>query len=361
MSLVNRMLRDLDARRAGEGERIGLPAAVTPLAARQDVRGGLPWLWVGVAVVATGLGAGVWLSAHDAAPPAPVAPPPAATTPAVAPAVRPPPAPGAEPAPLSLRLADEIAAPPTRAAEPARKPATVPKAAGEPKPAGEPKAATANPEPVRPPVVALPRIPPSLAEASIDKQVRLPSAAERAEQQYRRGVVAQRQGNAEQAAASFLAALDDYPEHAAARQAMAALLIDAKRFDEAEEFLRKGSELPASRLAATLAWARLKVERGQAPAALELLLKNAAAGERSAEYQGFAGALLNRAGRAAEAVERYQAATRLAPNEGRWWLGLGLALEADGRLAEAKEAMRRSIATATLSVELSAVAEQHLR
>jgi MSHA biogenesis protein MshN len=60
-------------------------------------------------------------------------------------------------------------------------------------------------------------------------------------------------------------------------------------------------------------------------------------------------------------VTHYQRATRLAPNEGRWWLGLGLAQEADGRLAEAKESMRRAIATATLSVELSAVAEQHLR
>ena len=351
MSLVNRMLRDLDARRAGDGERIGLPAAVTPLAARQDLHGGLPWIWVGAAVVAAGLAAGVWLNAHDAAPPSPVVPPPTV----VAPVVRAPPAPGAEPAPLSLRLADELAAPP------ARKPVTVPTPASEPKTRGEPKAASAPTEAPRPPVVALPRIPPSLAETSIDKQVRLPSAAERAEQQYRRGVVAQRQGNAEQAAASFLAALDEHPEHAAARQAMAALLIDTKRFDEAEEFLRKGSELPASRLAATLAWARLKVERGQAPAALELLLKNAAAGERSAEYQGFAGALLNRAGRAAEAVERYQAATRLAPNEGRWWAGLGIALDAVGKANEAREAYQQARALPGLPADLAQHIEQRLR
>ena len=31
MSLVNKMLRDLDARRVGDGERAALPAAVTPL------------------------------------------------------------------------------------------------------------------------------------------------------------------------------------------------------------------------------------------------------------------------------------------------------------------------------------------
>jgi len=54
-------------------------------------------------------------------------------------------------------------------------------------------------------------------------------------------------------------------------------------------------------------------------------------------------------------------ATRLAPNEGRWWLGLGLALEADGRSGEAKDALKRGLATGTLSPELVAVAEQHLR
>ena len=38
MSLVNKMLRDLDARRVGDGERAALPAAVTPLAAHQEPR-----------------------------------------------------------------------------------------------------------------------------------------------------------------------------------------------------------------------------------------------------------------------------------------------------------------------------------
>jgi MSHA biogenesis protein MshN len=191
--------------------------------------------------------------------------------------------------------------------------------------------------------------------------VRLPSPAERAESEYRRGAQAQRQGNAEDAAASYRAALDDYPEHAAARQTLAALLIEAKHFDEAEELLRKGTELPAVRLASTLALARLKVERNQAPAALELLLKNAASGERSAEYQGFVGALLNRADRAPEAVERYQAATRLAPNEGRWWAGLGMALDAAGKGPEAREAYQKARALPGLPADLAQHIEQRLR
>ena len=203
--------------------------------------------------------------------------------------------------------------------------------------------------------------PPIPAAARIDKQVRVPSPAERAESEYRRGILAQRLGNAEEAAGSYRAALDDYPEHPAARQTLAALLIEAKRFDEAEELLRKGTELAPARLASTLSLARLKVERNQVPAALELLLKNAASGERSAEYQGFVGALLNRAERAAEAVERYQAATRLAPGEGRWWAGLGIALDAAGRGAEAREAYQKARALPGLPADLAQHIDQRLR
>ncbi|OHC63541.1 MAG: hypothetical protein A2040_11310 [Rhodocyclales bacterium GWA2_65_19] len=244
------------------------------------------------------------------------------------------------------------AAPPRKAATPKTQ-----KSSNPPKPQ-EPPAAVA---PSRPPVVALPQEPRVAGEARIDKQSRLPPPAERAELEYKRGVLAQRQGHLDEAAGRYRGALEDYPEHAAARQTLAGLLIDAKRFDDAEELLRKGVELPPVRLASTLALARLKVERSQVPAALDLLLKHAASGERSAEYQGFAAALLNRVGRTAEAVERYQAATRLAPNEGRWWAGLGIALEAAGKAAEAREAYQKARALPGLPADLAQHIEQRMR
>ena len=362
MSLVNKMLRDLDARRVGDGDRAALPAAVTPLAARQESSRGPLWLALGMVLVAAVLVVAAWYAIHN--PEAPVARPvfvvpaiPAAPT-VVAPAesVSAPP-PAANAALPSLRMADELSVTPAVVATPPRK--TV---AATPPPSERPAASGVPSSP--PVVVTLPKappVPPVPAEGSIDKHVRLPSPAERAESEYRRGAQAQRQGNAEDAAASYRAALDDYPEHAAARQTLAALLIEAKHFDEAEELLRKGTELPAVRLASTLALARLKVERNQAPAALELLLKNAASGERSAEYQGFVGALLNRADRAPEAVERYQAATRLAPNEGRWWAGLGMALDAAGKGPEAREAYQKARALPGLPAELAQHIEQRLR
>ena len=401
MSLVNKMLRDLDARRVDAGERAALPAAVTPLAARQEPNRLSPPVLFGALAFVTILGAvalykvqgGLPLPhAVHAVPVAPAAVPAApavaaavvvpapaqATDPALAPATvqaaapapvaapapasaaASPPVPVAAPAaiepvsaPQSLRMADALSAMPAPAVETTRK-ATV-----------APKASERQPAPVIPPrqsvTAVVSKVPPVGAEGRIDKQERLPSPAERAETEYRRAVQAQRQGNLDQAAAGYRAALEDQPEHPAARQALAGLLIEARRFDEAEEVLRKGTELAPVRLASILALARLKVERNQAPAALELLQKNAAAGESSAEYQGFAGALLNRAGRAAEAVERYQAAVRLAPGEARWWAGLGIALDSAGRTAEAREAYQKARALPGLPADLAQHIDQRLR
>ena len=418
MSLINKMLRDLDARRGGEGDRAALPAAVTPLAARQMPSLVSPLMLLGTLTLVTVLGAVAWYK-METSPPRPVvavAPAPPAVTPSVSPpatpavapeatavqavvpvpaatekaameTVTPPPAATATLAPPSLRMAGELSMAPVpdqvssrKTASAAPKPAepkTAPPKRPEPK-AAEPKTAEpkitvsktteSKPEAAATATVAVPRAPTSAVGKSapavdgrIDKQERLPSPAERAEAEYRRALQAYRLGNMEQAAAGYRATLADYPEHAAARQALAAMLIDARRYDEAEELLSKGTELAAVRLASILALARLKVERNQTPAALELLQKNAAAGENSAEYQGFAGALLNRAGRSAEAVERYLAATRLAPNEGRWWAGLGIALDAAGRPAEAREAYQKARSLPGLPPDLAQHVEQRLR
>ncbi len=349
MSLVNKMLRDLDARRAGDGDRLALPAAVTPLAARQEPRRGQSWLWPGVVLMVAGLGAVAWYYAASSHHP---------ETSAVLAEVAAPESVVAVPEPVakarlpSLRMADELSSVPIATGLPPKAVGTSPKA---------PERLATGIVPSRPPIIALPKVPPEPGEASIDKQVRLPSAVERAETEYRRGVLAQRQGRTEEAAGSYRAALEGYPEHAAARQTLAALLIEAKHFDEAEDLLRKGTELAPVRLGSTLALARLKVERNQAPAALELLQKNAASGERSAEYHGFSGALLNRAGRAPEAVEHYQAATVLAPNEGRWWAGLGIALDAAGKGLEAREAYQKARGLPGLPPDLAQHVEQRLR
>lgn len=383
MSLVNKMLRDLDARRVGDGERAALPAAVTPLAAHQEPRPILPRLLLAaLGLVVLGIAAWYAMPISGSQPttlaPVVVAPSPVAVpSPVVAAApvaasptmVAEPAAAAPAPAPVTvlpaLRMADALLALPEVKPEPARKPpAAQPKPASPVVPAVSPVPTSGLPAAESAPrlaPVAAAKAPPASVEAFVEKQLRQPSPAERADAAYRRGLAAARQGLAEDAIGIYRAALADQAEHAAVRQALAALLIEARRYDEAEEVLRKGTDIAAARLPSALALARLQVERNQAAAALETLQKHATAGERSAEFQGFAGALLNRAGRSADAVAHYQAATRLAPGEGRWWAGLGIALDAAGKGPEARDAYQKARSLPGLPADLAQHVEQRLR
>jgi MSHA biogenesis protein MshN len=372
MSLVNKMLRDLDARRAGDAERGTLPAAVTPLEppAGSSRRGVV--LGAAAVLAVAGAGAAAYYLGVLPAPPG-LPSPPAFPAPAAIPAQAPlapaavAPAPTFPPAAAVAPMAPAVAV----AGSPALKldidlaklPEAKPIAMAAKPPATAKPAKPASPAPAVAPPAPAPAALPAAAtdEPRIDKQSRQPSAAERAQAEFRRGQLAQRQGAADEAMVRYRAALAEQPEHVASRQALAGLLIERRHYDDAEEALRRGLALFPRQPYWPMTLARLRVERGDAPAALDILQRQAAAGEASADYQGFHGALLQRLGRAAEAIERYAAATRLAPNEARWWAGLGIALEGSGRAAEARNAFERARGLPGLPAELAAHIEQRLR
>jgi MSHA biogenesis protein MshN len=66
--------------------------------------------------------------------------------------------------------------------------------------------------------------------------------------------------------------------------------------------------------------------------------------------------------RAPEAAEAYRRAIALQPGEGRWWVGLGMALQDSGRSKEAKEAFTAAREREqTLSPALTKFAEKRSR
>lgn len=97
-------------------------------------------------------------------------------------------------------------------------------------------------------------------------------------------------------------------------------------------------ERDPSRIAAAKRLARLHAEARHWDAAWRVLERSQPYALKDAEYQGFAGTVLRQLKRAPEAVEAYRRAITLQPQEGRWWVGLGLALDEAGRPQEAKHA-----------------------
>jgi len=196
---------------------------------------------------------------------------------------------------------------------------------------------------------------------TIEKSQAAGSPHERADGEYRKAIGALNVGRLLEAVESLHAALKQEATHTASRQLLFKLLVENKRLEEAAQLLQDGLQLQPAQISWAMSLARLQVDRADLPGAWQTLQRSLPFAASSAEFQGFAAHVLQRLGRSKEAAAYYQAATRLAPAESRWWLGLGLALESDGRAAEAHEAFLRAKAGATLSSELATLVEQKLR
>ncbi|MCX7175569.1 MAG: tetratricopeptide repeat protein [Proteobacteria bacterium] len=392
MSLINKMLRDLDARHAATGQTV-LPDEVRPLpeevvAPRVSRR---VWILAGLAILGAAAiqTSALWLPllAEIVPLPAGILPPPAPTV--VAQAV--PPAPTTvvlqlpppeqmlplpslpETAPAVAEATAEQAPPPA----PAVQQAPVPVAENrntdlkidrslpempQPKPAAtKPAPVVAAPPP--PPKQAAPATKSARASApvAVEKQQNLGSAQERAEAGYRKGVAAYKLGHFSEAATLFKAALQEDPRHLATRQTLLSMQAEQKQWEEVQVVLKEGLDLMPEQISWAMALARIQVERGRLPEAWETLQKHMAHGEKSADYQGFAGVLLQRMQKPHEATLYYQAAVQLKPNEGRWWLGLGLAYEADGKSSEAREAFQRARNSSGVTPEMASAIDKKLR
>ena len=358
MSLINDMLRNIEAKRPDDPARQNLQREIRSLPAAPAGAGRWlkPLLLVAVPVLlAAGLHAngqlftllGMSSEAPPVAPPAPVVVPVPAPLPAPAVAV-------VDDKPVEesdLRLAPNLAVLPLPAAPILAVPDPVVSA---------PLPAVAKPETLSAPALQpAPAAP--VGPVKIEKSLVLATARDRADAEFRRAENAFAAGRGAEGIEGLRAALKQDPAYVPVRQMLLRQLLEMRKIDEAMTVLQEGLELQPAQTGWAMSLARLQLEQHDIAAADRTLARSQVYAEASADYAGFQGHVKSRLGANRAAVTHYQRATRLAPNEGRWWLGLGLAQEADGRLPEAKESMRRAIATATLSVELSAVAEQHLR
>jgi len=400
MSLINQMLRDLDERRAAHGVGANLPSDVRPLPkARKSY-----WpvsLAVGAGVVIVLGIAGVFLrddvSRHLApvvatvtqanAPAAPVA---VAAVPATA-VIEPQPEPVAEidmskrvdGVDVSLRMADFIEA--SEEADGVDKAETESETDKRESSAAPVEAKSTVVQPAKPPVASamtatpLPDKPVAKVADKTDLDEgekssgrigstpvieRTPAAGsphDRAESEYRKAIAAVNQGRVSEAVDSLRNALHQDSLHVASRQLLVRLLLEAGNKDEAIRMLRDGIAGQPAQLGWAMSLARLQVDRGELDSAWQTLDHTLPAAGNNPDYLGFAANVLQRLGRHGEAADQYRKATRIAPADGRWWLGLGWCLDAQGQAAEAREAFLHARQSGNLSPELLALIDQKLR
>ena len=177
------------------------------------------------------------------------------------------------------------------------------------------------------------------APAVVKKMTELSPEAE-AQQHYDDAQALRRGGKLDAAIGKYRQALARSPEMTSARIQLARLLQESGQADAALSLLKAGFEQRADdRLA--IATGRLLADMGQRDEALDWLARGQA-GLRSADH-ALMGALLSQAQNHEEAGRAYQRALAADPSQGGWLLGLGLALEAQGLLEEARMAYRNAL------------------
>jgi tetratricopeptide (TPR) repeat protein len=228
------------------------------------------------------------------------------------------------------------------------------------RPVEEPKQpVAAKPRPK--PAAAAPAPAPAVKAAVVDKRDRARTPTDTADAHFRRAALLLGHGRVSEAEGELAAALRADPAHAAARQAYVALLLEQRRLEPAQRLLREALELNPEQPTLALAAARILAGQRQYGAALEVLDRTGAA-PGNADFQAMRGAVLQRLGRHGEAVDAFQQALQVGGVQpATTWVGLAISLESLGRKNEAATAYRRALAAGPLAQEAREYAENRAR
>lgn len=387
MSVLNKMLQDLAQRQGTVASQPGIPAGVQISAA--PLRSRLPsmLLLAAMFVLLVISGAvGYWLARAPApptrstsasngiqprivaAPPARVASAPVATaqaapqaspvaavatstaTAAARPAEAPVQAPSAAPASVASPRLPATAGKPAQQADAGSQPATVASGTDTAKnhtsKTGDAKAS---------PRAAAADSADSKAVAAGPASVTL---APSRDYQFQQAQQAIQQGHQREGMAQLRQLLQETPRHQAARQLLAAALINEQQLAEAEAVLREGQQLHPADLEQAMALARLQLERGDMEAALSSLQTSLPHAARNGNYLAFKASLHQRRQEHAAAADLLGRALSTDPDTGKWLLALAVSQQALGQQQAARSSAEAALASGNLASELQDMARR---
>lgn len=183
-------------------------------------------------------------------------------------------------------------------------------------------------------------------------------AGQLAQIEYSKAEKALKQGDSRKAIGYLESAVKYQPEWITARQKLAALYYGRGETRRAIATLQQGLSLDASQPDLRLTMAKLLVNESQQQAALNVLSQLPS--HTHSGYLAMRGALAQQLNQNDLALSSYQNLVKAEPYDGRWWLGLGIALERGQERDQAEEAYQHALRMGQISGETQRFIRQRL-
>jgi MSHA biogenesis protein MshN len=177
---------------------------------------------------------------------------------------------------------------------------------------------------------------------------------------YERAMEARDAGHRQDAEKALAALLELRPGDLLTRQALMGLMLETDRNLEAEALAIEGLRHFPAHLPFAMTAARLQAESGDLRTALETLEHLGAVGDGNRDFLAFHAALLQKSGLHAEAVERYRQAIAHGDPRPLWLVEQALSLRRLGRDAEAGAQLRQVASMKRLPAAVRSLVKREL-
>jgi len=168
------------------------------------------------------------------------------------------------------------------------------------------------------------------------------SDAELATLAERKATTAMAKGRMQEAQDGYYEVLAHDPHNQGAREQLAGLLYGAGRLTEAAQVLEEGLRLDPAQADLRLLLARVAISGGDRQKALDWLTGYQPDIASNLDYYATWAGLAQELGQPVQASEMYVRLLRQQPDQGSWWLGLGVAEDGQGHRQRALDAYRNA-------------------
>lgn len=196
-----------------------------------------------------------------------------------------------------------------------------------------------------------------LAEGLSIETVEL-DAGQLANVEYQKAKKALKSGDSRKAIGYLESALKYQPEWVKARQKLSALYYGRGDTRKAIAVLQQGLAIDGEQPDLRLTMAKLLVNESQQQAALNVLSRLPV--ERHSGYLAMRGALAQQLKNNELAMSSYKLLVKDEPYDGRWWMGLGIALERSEAAEEALDAYQQALLMGRISQQSQQFIQQRL-